>query len=275
MKKFNTDPLNEEKYQKIKGVIHKYDSRILILISNHCPKICPFCFRKRITVKPAENISIGDLDNIIKYAINHPEINEVIFSGGEPLMEMELLTYGLKKFSKIKQIKILRIHSRAPVSMPELISPKFLILLKQISPLPVYFSIHINHPQELTASATKTIYALRKAGAILISQTVFLKGINDDFETLKKLFTILPQAGVMPYYLHHCDPVFGNNKFIVSLEKEVEIVTQLRKILSGLACPTFVIDTPDGVGKIPVPFNFWKFDINSFSDFNGKIVKIN
>lgn len=275
MKNFAVDPLNEEKYQKTKGAIHKYNSRILILISIHCPQMCPFCFRKRITAKPREKLTLNDLNEIIKYTGTQPEVNEVIFSGGEPLMEPELLIYGLKEFSKLKQIKILRIHSRAPVSAPNLITPKILIVLKNIFHIPLYFSVHINHSKELSPECIKSINLLKKSGAILISQTVFLKGINDNFETLKELFTKLSQAGVMPYYLHHCDPVAGNKKFIVPLEKEVEIVTQLRKNLSGLACPTLVIDSPNGVGKIPVPFNFWKFDINSFSDFNGKIIKTN
>ncbi|PIQ70331.1 lysine 2,3-aminomutase [Candidatus Shapirobacteria bacterium CG11_big_fil_rev_8_21_14_0_20_40_12] len=273
MKEFKNDPLCEEKYLVSKGLIHKYPCRVLILISSHCPKYCDFCFRKRITNNFLKNqINKNDIKKMIKYVLSRPEINEVIFSGGEPLTELELLLFGLRQFSKLKQIKILRIHSRAPVTKPSLVE-KNLLAFVALSKKPIYFSLHVNHPKELSPKTIGAITALRQAGAILLSQTVFLKNLNDNFTVLKDLFTKLTEMGVRPYYLHHCDPVTGNEKYLVPLEKEIEIATRLRRELSGLACPTLVIDTPDGNGKIPVPLDFWEFNQKRFKDFNDKEVE--
>ncbi len=140
--------------------------------------------------------------------------------------------------------------------------------------LAIYLSLHFEHPDEITAPVIKVVSRLRGAGAILLSQSVFLKGVNDDYEVLKELFNRLVELGIRPYYLYRCDPVVGSEHFIVPFDKEIEIMTKLRKELSGIACPTYVIDTPNGSGKIPVPLNFWQFDKKSFTDYNDKEIKI-
>ena len=173
---------------------------------------------------------------------------------------------AITEMKKLAQIKVMRIHTRVPVSQPSLVDDQLLSVLKQLKQ-PLYISVHFEHPDEITPATIKIIKRLRKAGAMILSQSVFLKGINDNFDTLKALFSRLPEIGVKPYYIFRCDPTQGVEHFIVPIQKEVEIMTQLKKELSGLACPTYVIDTPNGSGKIPVPLNFWQFDPHHFTDY--------
>jgi lysine 2,3-aminomutase len=160
------------------------------------------------------------------------------------------------------------VGTRLPVSDPRRINGRKLLFLRKPKQ-PVYVGIHFEHPDELTPETVAACTALRKLGCILYSQSVFLKDINDDFDTLYKLFSRLIEIGVKPYYIYRCDPVRGAERFIVEFEKEVEIMTRLRSQLSGMAFPVYVIDTPNGAGKIPVPLNFWQFKRDSFLDFEG------
>lgn len=137
----------------------------------------------------------------------------------------------------------------------------------------MYISVHFEHPDELTPETIKAIKNLRATGAILLSQSVFLKGVNDDYSILQTLFTQLSELGIRPYYIYRCDPVKGAEHFIVPFDQEVAIMTKLRANLSGIACPLYVIDAPNGSGKIPVPLNFWEFEKTSFEDYLG--LKIN
>ena len=264
------DPLLEEKYEKTKGLIHKYRNRVLILLTLGCASYCRFCTRRRkVSEIRKGKINKADISKMLAYCLKHPEIKEVIFSGGDPLTVPDLLIYALKNFSRLPQIKVIRIGTRAPVSNPSLVTKKLLKTIKKIKQ-PIYVGIHFEHPDELTPQTIKACEKLRKAGAILFSQSVFLKGINDSFKILYELFSRLIEIGVRPYYLYRCDPVPGIEHFRVPFEKEIKIATQLRKKLSGLAWPTYVIDAPFGHGKIPVPLNFWKFNKKNYQDFLGK-----
>lgn len=264
------DPLIEEKFTPVKGLIHKYGNRALVLLTMSCAAYCRFCTRQR-TVSEIEKgkITEADLEKIVEYVKKHPEIKEVIFSGGDPLMVPQTLIAALKKFSSLPQIKIIRIGTRVPVSEPSLVKDDLLSAFHKVKQ-PLYVMIHFEHPAEITPETVAVIGKLRKAGAILFSQSVFLKGVNDKVEVLEELFSKLVEIGVKPYYIFRCDPVEGSESFWVKPEKEVEIATELRKRLTGLANPTYVIDTPDGSGKIPVPLNFWEFKLTSYKDFNGK-----
>lgn len=274
-KRASLDPLLEDKFSPIKGLYHKYPHRVLIELTANCAAFCRFCTRRRKKISDIKESQLKkeDVEKIIKYVRSRPEINEVIFSGGDPLVVPDLLIYALKKFSKMAQIKIIRIHTRVPVSNPKLLTKKILNAFSKIKKT-FYLSIHFEHPDELTPQTIKAIKNLRKTGAILISQSVFLKGINDSYKVLKDLFTKLAELGVRPYYIYHCDLVKGIEHFIVPIEKEIEIMTKLRKNLSGIAFPFHVIDAPYGSGKIPVPLNFWKFNKFSFKDFKGKKIKV-
>ncbi|MGB9637361.1 MAG: KamA family radical SAM protein, partial [Microgenomates group bacterium] len=269
------DPLVEEDYLKTKGLYHKYPRRVLILLTLACASYCRFCTRKRrISELKEAQLNKKDLTNIVNYLKKHSEINEAIFSGGDPFMSPEMLILAVKKISRLSQIKIIRIHTRVPVSNPKLVKKDLLDALGTIKKQVLYISLHFEHPAEITPATIKIINDLKRAGAILLSQSVFLAKVNDRFETLAELFTRLSELGVRPYYIFHCDPVIGSEHFIVPLKKEIKIMTRLRKELSGIACPTFVIDTPNGSGKIPVPLDFWKFEKRSFTDYNNKKIKV-
>jgi len=270
------DPLLEDQCKTVKGLIHKYSTRVLIELSLNCASFCRFCTRRReVSDIEKGKLSKSDIEKMIDYVKSQPEINEIILSGGDPLTVAKLLIYSLNKFSKLKQIKILRVHTRVPVSDPRLLTKEILNALSMTQKKKtLYFSIHFEHPDELTPETIKAIKALRKTGVILLSQSVFLKGINDSYKVLAELFTRLSELGVRPYYIYHCDLVRGIEHFICPIKKEIEIMTKLRKNISGIAFPFHVVDTPNGSGKIPVPLNFWKIKSSSFSDFQNKKIKM-
>jgi len=267
------DPLLEEKFTKVKGLVHKYDNRVLILLTLNCAAYCRFCTRRR-SVSDLKKGQIGDkeLDDMVLYIKKHAEIKEVIISGGDPISVPSVLKKALYKFSIIPQIKVIRIGTRVPVSDPKLINNDLIKILKIVKRQSLYVLIHFEHPKEITKETIKAIIKLKKTGAMIFSQSVFLKGVNDSYEVLYDLFSGLIEIGVKPYYLFRCDPVRGAEHFIVPLEKEVEIATKLRKNLSGIACPVYTIDTPDGSGKIPVPLNFWKYNRKQYVDFNDELI---
>lgn len=269
------DPLLEDEFTKTKGLVHKYPGRVLILLTMTCAAYCRFCTRRRIVSDITGGlVTRSDIGKMATYLRAHPEISEVIFSGGDPLTTPDLLIYALNKFKKLKQIKIIRIHTRIPVSNPKLVTPEILEAIKNVKNQPLYFSIHFEHPDELTRETITAVKNIRLAGAILLSQSVFLKGINDSYEILKTLFTKLSEIGIRPYYIYRCDPVRGIEHFVAPFNNEIEIMTKLRSNLSGIACPTYVIDTPNGAGKVPVPLGFWEFDRKSFRDYDDKVIKM-
>ena len=286
------DPLSEDHHEVAPGLVYKYKGklnnkgelvypgRVLWTITRFCCSYCRFCTRGRevgiikgngstqAAITQKNYLDDKDIKTVLDYLKKHREINEIILSGGDPLAAPEILIKALKVFSDISQIKIIRIGTRVPVSEPKLVTPKLLAAFKKVKQ-PLYILIHFENADELTKETVKAITALRKSGAIIFSQTVFLAGVNDSVKVLYKLFSSLIEVGVKPYYIFRCDPVSGTEKFRVPFEKEVEIMTELRSKLSGLACPLYVIDSPNGSGKIPVPLNFWKFDKSGYKDFNG------
>jgi len=267
------DPLMEEKFVKTKGLIYKYPKRVLIELNNICPIYCEFCTRKRKTfLEEKWQLTKKELENILIFLEKNKEIREVVISGGDPLMSPKELFFLLKKLEWLENIKIIRIHTRVPITAPKKIDDNVFDFLNDFKKV-IYLSIHCDSVQELNNDNAKILEKFRKTGVILYSQTVFLKGINDSAEKLEELFEKLLELGVRPYYIYRCDPIIGAEKFTVPLEKEKEIMTELRKRISGLACPTYVIDTPMGSGKIPVPLNFWK-DKKSFLDFNNNLFEI-
>ncbi len=270
-----SDPLQEDRYIKTKGLVHKYPQRVLIELTLNCAAYCRFCTRRRkVSDLKKGQLTPEDIAAMGRYLTKHPEINEVVISGGDPLTAPALLKAFLRQCNKIKSIKIIRIHTRIPVSNPRLVTPELIKILEGIKNRPLYLSIHFEHPDELTPVTITAINKLRQTGAILLSQSVFLKGVNDSYETLRTLFTRLTELGIRPYYLYRADPVAGTEHFRVPFEKEIAIMTKLRANLSGIAYPTYAIDAPEGSGKIPVPLNFWRFDKKSLRDFNGKKVKV-
>jgi len=269
------DPLLEDEHEPLRGLVHKYENRVLCLLTAECAAYCRFCTRRRM-VSDVERgrITETDIDHWADYISSRPKVREVILSGGDPLVvPPRLLEYAVRKLGAVPNVKIMRIGTRAPVTAPELIDDDRLRILSAIEQ-PLYIGIHFEHPDELVDATRQAVQRLRRAGGILYAQTVFLAGINDDYDTLYRLFSELVELGVRPYYIYRCDPVEGAGHFRADFGKEREIMTKLRKNLSGLACPTYVIDTPGGCGKVPVPLEFWECAPDYFRDFEGTLHRV-
>lgn len=267
----NSDPLREKEHEVAPGLINKYGNRALCLLTAECAAYCRFCTRRRL-VSDIERgrIDRSHVDAWVRYLGDNPQVREVILSGGDPfIVDDSLFEYALREISAVDSIKVIRIGTRAPVSEPSLVNCRKLDAIQRVDQ-PVYVGIHFEHPAEITRPTLRCVKDLIGAGAILYSQSVFLCGVNDDYETLYDLFTGLFEIGVRPYYIYRCDPIPGAGHFQADFDKERQIMTELRRSLSGLAFPTYVIDAPDGSGKIPVPLDFWTADITSYRDFEGK-----
>ena len=265
------DPLLEEEHTVVRGLVHKYGNRALVLLTMNCAAYCRFCtLRRKVSDIKKGVITNHDLDKMAAYLKKHSEIKELILSGGDPLTQPVILKKALQKFTKLAQIKIIRIGSRLPVSNPQMVNSQVISALKLVKKQPLYIMLHFEHPDEITPATIRAVKKLQAVSSMMFSQSVFLKGINDNVPVLYELFSKLLEIGIKPYYLYRCDYVKGAEHFIVDFKREIKIMTELRSCLSGLACPTYVIDTPSGAGKIPVPLNFWQFDKTHFKDFNGK-----
>jgi lysine 2,3-aminomutase len=265
------DPLRERDHEVLPGLINKYGNRVLCLLTAECAAYCRFCTRRRMITGEADGgVDRPHVDAWAGYLREHPEVREVIVSGGDPFtVDDALFEYTLDQFGGLDTIKVIRIGTRAPVSDPSLVNCRKLDAIARVEK-PVYVGVHFEHPAELTRRTARCVKGLTAAGAILYSQTVFLRGVNDDYDTLYDLFTGLFEIGIRPYYIYRCDPVPGAMHFRADPATERRIMTQLRRSLSGLAFPTYVIDAPDGSGKIPVPLEFWDADTSSYTDFDGK-----
>ena len=267
----SNDPLDEDKYNPTKCIVHKYPDRALFLVTNFCSVNCRYCTRSRIFDK--ETISKKEIDDGIEYLSNHPEIRDVIVSGGDPLtMSDGNLEYILQKIRAIKHIEIIRIGTKVPVVLPERITDKLVEMLKKYHPL--YMSIHFIHPDEITDECKKACEKLANAGIPLRSQTVLLKGINDDVETMKKLMHKLLMIRVSPYYVYQTDRILGSEHFRTDIDKGLEIINGLRGFTSGYAIPQFIVDTNHG--KIAVsPDNIIEKTNDSFKlrSYTGEIVE--
>lgn len=270
-----SDPLIEEHFTVTRGLVHKYENRVLILLTMNCAAYCRFCTRRRkVSDIEKGSLSDKDLNNMVKYVKAHPQIKELIFSGGDPTTVPVLLKKALQKFVKLPQIKIIRVASRLPVANPAMVNKQLIDALRVVKKQPLYMMLHFEHPAEITPEAIRAVKKLQTVTTMCLSQSVSLRGVNDNVKTLYELFSGLVEIGVKPYYFYRCDPVKGAEHFIVDFAKERKMFTELRKRLSGIATPIYVIDTPDGSGKIPVALDFWKCDNNFHTDFSGKKVAI-
>jgi lysine 2,3-aminomutase len=208
-----------------------------------------------VAKKEKSHFSLKDFEPAFKYIEQHPEIRDVILSGGDPLtLPLERLEYILNRLRNISHVEIIRIGTKVPVVLPQRITEELTSMLKKYHP--VYMSIHFTHPNELTAEVAQATSLLANAGIPLGSQTVLLKGINDNVETMKKLVTGLLKIRVRPYYLYQCDPILGSGHFRTPVSKGLEIIKGLRGFISGYAIPTYVVDAPGGGGKIPLLPNY-------------------
>ena len=247
------DPIGDHVHEKLPGLVHRYPDRVLLKVTHACPVYCRFCFRREMVGPGGPPPMTGDLlAQARDYIAARDEIFEVILTGGDPLVlaprRIAEITAAL---AGIAHVKVLRWHSRVPVVDPARITSDLVTAL-QSSDAMVYVGIHTNHPRELTAAARNAVGRLRAAGIGLLSQTVLLRGVNDDAATLEALFRALVELGVRPYYLHHADLAPGTAHFRTSIAEGQALMRTLRGRVSGLALPTYVLDIPGGFGKVPI-----------------------
>jgi len=245
------DPLHEEVASPVPNLTHRYPDRVLLLVSNRCAMYCRFCTRKRRVGHPTRAITRKQVLDAIEYIRNHTEVRDVILSGGDPLLlEDDHLEFILAQIRAIPHVQIIRIGTRAPCTLPQRITKKLCRMLKRYHPL--YVNVHFNHPCEITAESARACRRLANAGIPLGSQTVLLKGVNDDPKVMKELFHKLLMIRVKPYYLFQADLCKGTNHFRTPVSDGLKIISAIRGFTSGLAVPHYVIDTPGGGGKVPL-----------------------
>lgn len=246
------DPLGEENQSPVPQLVHRYPDRVLFLTTGVCAAYCRYCTRSHmVSKKDKVHSSLAAWDAALDYITQHPEIRDVLLSGGDPLtMSDNRLEYLLSRLRAIPHVEIIRIGTKIPVVLPQRITPGLVKMLKKYHPL--LMSIHFTHPDEITDEVTFACIRLADSGIPLGSQTVLLKGINDDVDTFKNLTHKLLKVRVKPYYLYQCDPIPGSAHFRTPVSKGLEIIKGLRGFTSGYAIPHFVIDAPGGGGKIPL-----------------------
>lgn len=264
------DPLNEKEYSKTPVFIKKYRHRGVFLVSAECAMHCRFCNRRRLVGKGFNPRKYWE--ETLSYIEGSEELSEVILSGGDPFMlQADEIEYLLERLSAIKRIETIRLSTRVPVVFPEGLSDEHFFAVRNHSP--IWLIIHINHPKEITPYFIDIIRRFRDVGSIILSQTVLLRGINDCPYIMMELFKNLVKCGIKPYYLFQFDDVRGAMHFKVRIEKGIEIMRFLRKNLSGLALPQYVIDIPGGFGKVPIDYNYKKRKVGDklyLEGFTGK-----
>jgi lysine 2,3-aminomutase len=249
------DPLGEKADQVAPGLTHRYPDRVLFVVTSFCTSYCRFCIRKRNWRGSDAARDPQEVDQALAYIRSHPEIRDVLISGGDPLtLPLSQLEYVLRGVRELPHVEIVRIGSREPVMLPMRIEPELVALLERYGPL--WLNTHFNHPNELTPEAAAAIDRLLRAGIPINNQSVLLAGVNDSLEVMRALVQGLLRFRVRPYYLYHCDDVKGTAHLRTSVRRGLEILEGLRGHTTGFAVPTYVVDAPDGGGKIPLMPNY-------------------
>src|SRR6266496_1338554 len=251
------DPLDEDQDSPVPGITHRYPDRVLMVTTHVCTMYCRFCTRKRATmVRGGWDAVSRDDERMMDYIRATPQIRDVIVSGGDPLtLPVPKLKFFLDSLAAIRHVDVIRIGTRVPVTLPQKLYDESLIDLLAGAGK-VWIQTHFNHPREVTPEAARVCNALLRAGMPVNNHSVLLRGVNDDLETMRTLLRALLRIKVRPYILFHCDPVIGAGHFRTSIWKGLEIMEGLRGHLSGLAIPTYVVDSPHGGGKIPIMPNY-------------------
>lgn len=245
------DPIGDQRFSPLKGIVHRYPDRVLLKPSHVCPVYCRFCFRREQVGPGSETLTAAELAAALDYVRARPEIWEVIVTGGDPfLLSPRRLQAIVRALDAIPHLGVIRFHTRVPIVDPRRVGPALVNALK--AEKAVYVAVHANHPRELTAAARTACGRLVDAGIPLVGQSVLLRGINDDAATLTALFRGLVAMRVKPYYLHQADLARGTAQFRTTLADGRTLMRQLRGRVSGLCQPTYVLDLPGGHGKVPV-----------------------
>lgn len=245
------DPLCEDEYSPVEGIIHRYPDRVLFVLTHKCSMYCRHCTRRRMVGCEDFSLSGEKLERAIDYIRQNQKVRDVLLSGGDPLvMPDSWIENIIKKLREIPHVEIIRIGTRTPVVLPMRITDDLLNMLRKYHP--IWINTHFNHPREITPESSAACEKIADAGIPLGNQSVLLRGINDDAETLKELFTKLVKIRVRPYYLYQCDVSKGIGHFRTPVSQGIEIMKNIRGFISGFAVPEFVIDAPGGGGKTPV-----------------------
>jgi lysine 2,3-aminomutase len=249
------DPLHEDRDSPVPGLTHRYPDRVLLLVTDLCAMYCRHCTRRRYAGTYDGSRSKEELVQAIEYIRQTTAIRDVVVSGGDGLLlEQDLLEFVLTELRKIPHVEIIRIGSRAPVTLPQRITDDLLVMLRRFQP--IWLNTHFNHSHEITAESKAACERLADAGIPLGNQSVLLRGINDCPAVMRRLVHDLLMIRVRPYYLYQCDLSEGIGHFRTSVLRGIEIIESLRGHTSGLAVPTFVVDAPGGGGKIPLDPNY-------------------
>ncbi len=254
------DPIGDEHplrgSRPLSALIHRYPDRVLLLPTAQCAVYCRFCFRKRLVGDTAHNAREEDLQAAYKYIEEHPQIEEVILTGGDPLTLGDGALHGiLNKLADIAQLRLIRIHTRLPVVNPFRLTPELGIIIADLQK-PVWIVAHFNHPNEITSVVRQQIGSWVNMGIPFLNQSVLLRGVNDSTATLRELFMTLLEIRIKPYYLHQADLVRGTGHLRVQVEKGLAILKELQGTIPGYALPHYVLDRPGGLGKVPLQNQF-------------------
>lgn len=245
------DPVGEEGSMGVPGLVHRYPDRVLFLVTNVCAAYCRYCTRSRLVSNAQGYDFHPNFENAIKYIEEHPEVRDVLLSGGDPLLLSDKkLDYLLGRLRAIPHVEFIRIGSRVPVFLPQRVTEGLQDVLKRHGP--IWISLHFNHPREITEEVADAAEKLSFAGVPLGNQSVLLRGVNDDVETMRSLVHRLLMIRVRPYYLYQCDLITGSRHLRADVRKGIEIIQGLRGHSTGYAVPQFVIDAPNGGGKVPI-----------------------
>ena len=247
------DPIGDAAHSPVAGIVHRHPDRVLFKVVSACPVYCRFCFRRE-TVGPGKDnaLSKEDFEAALAYIAAHPEIWEVILTGGDPfILSPRRIAEITSRLSALPHVKVIRWHSRVPVVDPDRVSDALVAALHAPGAT-TYVAVHANHAREFSSDAKTAIARLVDGGVPLVSQSVLLKGVNDKVETLAALMRAFVENRIKPYYLHHPDLAPGTSHFRIGIEEGLALVGELRGLLSGLAMPTYMLDIPGGFGKVPL-----------------------
>src|SRR4051794_26633235 len=264
------DPIGDAAHSPVEGIVHRYADRVLLKLVNVCAVYCRFCFRREMVGPGKQMLAPDKLDAAIAYLRAHPEIWEVILTGGDPLvLSARRLTEIIKRIAAVEHVRIVRFHTRLPVVAPDKITPA-LIRAMRAHGKTTYVALHANHPRELTPAARAACARIIDAGIPMVSQSVLLRGVNDDVDTLSALMRAFVECRIKPYYLHHGDLAPGTAHFRTTIAQGQALMRALRGRVSGLAQPTYVLDIPGGYGKVPVGPSYVDPIGRRIEDINGE-----
>jgi lysine 2,3-aminomutase len=245
------DSLGEDAHSPVPGLVHRYPDRVLFLVTDRCAAYCRYCTRSRLVSNAQDYNFHPEYEQGLRYIESHPEVRDVLLSGGDPLLLSDKkLEHLISRLRAIKHVEFIRIGSRIPVFLPQRITPALCEIFKKYGP--IWMSIHVNHPKECTAELKAACERLSFAGVPLGNQSVLLKGVNDDADVMRALIHRLLRMRVRPYYLYQMDLITGGSHFKVDVRKGIEIIRALRGNTTGYAIPQYAIDAPGGGGKVPI-----------------------